>query len=562
MLRRRDIDRLLLTMLGDGDVSDLNFSVGRPPQVERDGDLIAVKCTPNLDALTPYQTEMLALAIIAGSKEVSDNLAKSGSADCAYEIPGECRFRVNIFQQRQRYSIVLRRLASDIRSFDDLGLPPVLRQIVSQKSGLVLVTGATGSGKTTTLAAILNEMNLTRPIHVITLEDPIEFVHEHKRATFNQRELGTDFSSYASGLRAALRQAPKAILVGEMRDRETVEIGLAAASAGQLVLSTLHSVDCGQTISRIVGLFDKEEEPLIRARLAESLRWVINQRLVKKKGGGRALAMEIMGVDLRIRELVTQGESEKKTFYDVIGRSRSHGWMTHDQSLALLFERGQITEEVAQANASSRLRLSRDIDKIKQVRGLSPDSGGGLGVGLTLDNTRTELNRLLDAVWPRVGVAFPRRLEVESGDIEIGAPRCDLRRIPPQLNFPVRVVASWRGIAADARGELVLTAELVHRDNLTYHLRNAVFISLNLGGRSKWKQVQEPILALFAGDFQLRAPSYDEMNPEKERALARIAQEGDIAVATRLKHIAHLSTNAEERAALAKAIDAIDRRGR
>ena len=299
-MRRSELDYILSTMLGldrqtetvilrRTEVSDLNFTVDRPLQVEQNGELVAVASNPAIDRLSPFQTEMIALNLIGGSHRLTEDLIRTGSCDCSYSVADQLRFRVNIFTQRGRFSIVMRKLNTEIPSLEQLQLPDIFRMVSQEKTGLVLVTGATGSGKSTTLAALLNEVNLHKSVHVITLEDPVEFVHPHKRSTFNQREMGSDFSTFAAGLRAALRQAPKVVLVGEMRDRETVEIGLAAAETGHLVLSTLHTIDAGQTINRILGMFEPEEQEQIRIRLADTLRWVISQRLAPKVGNGRPL---------------------------------------------------------------------------------------------------------------------------------------------------------------------------------------------------------------------------------------------------------------------------------
>jgi len=245
-----------------------------------------------------------------------------------------------------------------------------------------LVTGATGSGKTTTLAAILNEVNENQPVHVITLEDPIEFVHPKRKATFNQRELGHDFNNYPNGLRAALRQAPKIILVGEMRDRATVEVALMAAETGHLVLSTLHTVDAGQSINRILGLFSLGEEKQLRIRLADSLRYVISQRLAPKVGGGRQLLSEIMGYNLRTRETIALGEGEHRSFYEIIEASAPFGWMTFDQSILNAYENNLISEETAKLYASRKGRVSRGIDIIQKTRGLETDLDSGLRLDL------------------------------------------------------------------------------------------------------------------------------------------------------------------------------------
>ena len=373
MLRRRDIDRLLLTMLrSQKGVSELFSTVERPLPVESSGKLVDVKTDPPIHRLSPYQAEMLAFGLLNGDKRNMETLAKTGSCACAYELPGHCRFRVNVFQQRKQYSIVMRKLESHIMSIDELGLPEIFKDMAKEKNGLILVTGSTGSGKSTTLAALLNEMNETRPIHILTLEDPIEFVHPIKTAPFNQREKGTDFDSFANGLKAALRQAPKVILVGEMRDRETVDIGLAAAATGHLVVSTLHSIDCGQTINRIVGMFDKDEELQIRARLAETVRYVVNQRLLVKEGGGRVAAQEIMGMNLRIKELVLKGEQKDKSFYDVIGLNTNLGWQNYDQCMVEHYRAGKISEETALASASRRSVLARAIASNKRRAPRSP----------------------------------------------------------------------------------------------------------------------------------------------------------------------------------------------
>jgi twitching motility protein PilT len=238
-----------------------------------------------------------------------------------------------------------------------------------ERNGIILVTGATGTGKSTSLAAVLNEVNEKKAVHVVALEDPVEYVHSQKKATFNQRELGVDFDSFASGLRAALRQAPKVILVGEMRDRETVEIGLSAAETGHLVLSTIHTVDAGQTINRIVGMFETEEERQIRIRLADTVRWIACQRLLPKVGGGRVAAFEIMGSNLRVKDAILHGESEGKTFYEIIEAGEPFGMMTFDQCISELFRAGLITEEVALSYASRKAIVGRAIDGIKAARG-------------------------------------------------------------------------------------------------------------------------------------------------------------------------------------------------
>ena len=286
-MRRQEIDHIMTRMLDSFKrVSDLNITVGRPFQVETDGILKPVDMEPPVHELTPFQTELVALNLINKDRRLTQALVSQGSCDMSYHLPGKARFRVNIFYQRGNLSVVCRKLEPKIPTVKELELPEALHKVSQEMNGLVLVTGATGVGKSTTLAAVLNEINEKRPVHVVTLEDPVEFQHPHKVSTFNQRELGTDFDEYAHGLRAALRQAPKVILVGEMRDRETVEIALTAAETGHLVLTTLHTVDAGHTINRLLGMFSTEDENQIRIRLADTVRWVVCQRLLPKVGGG------------------------------------------------------------------------------------------------------------------------------------------------------------------------------------------------------------------------------------------------------------------------------------
>jgi twitching motility protein PilT len=263
----------------------------------------------------------------------------------------------------------MRQLATRVPTIEEMRLPPAFRKMTEERNGIILVTGATGSGKSTSLAAVLNEINEKKSVHVVTLEDPVEYVHSQKKATFNQRELGQDFDTFATGLRAALRQAPKVILVGEMRDRETVEIGLSAAETGHLVLSTLHTVDAGQTINRIIGMFDREEEKQIRIRLTDTVRWIACQRLLPKVGGGRVAAFEIMGSNLRVKDSILNGESEGKTFYEIIEQGQPFGMMTFDQCVADLYKEELITEDTAMSFASRKAVVGRAVDAIKQSRG-------------------------------------------------------------------------------------------------------------------------------------------------------------------------------------------------
>ncbi|MCF8037080.1 MAG: PilT/PilU family type 4a pilus ATPase [Desulfobacteraceae bacterium] len=369
-MRKPETDHILTTMLdSQQSVSDLNFTVGKPLQVESFGELVPVEMKPPLKQLTPFQTEILALNFLGNDRRLIETFIQEGSCDLSYSLPGKARFRVNVFSQSGNVSIVLRQLETRVPTIQEMGLPESFYDIAKDRDGIVFVTGATGTGKTTSLASILEEINRNKSIHVITLEDPIEFVHSHKKATFNQRELGHDFDAFSRGLRAALRQAPKVILVGEMRDRETVEIGLTAAETGHLVLTTLHTVDAGQTVNRIMGMFSTEEENQIRIRLADTLRWIVCQRLLPKVGGGRVAAFEVLRTSLRVKDLILHGESEGKTFYSIMDAGTAFGMTTFDNFVVNLFEKGLITEDTALAYASRRSVVGRGIDQVKSARG-------------------------------------------------------------------------------------------------------------------------------------------------------------------------------------------------
>jgi twitching motility protein PilT len=376
-----EVDSLLNFILDHHpNISDINVSVGKPIQVEVDGELIPVNLPTPIRQLTPYQTEIFALQLLRKDRRATRLLLEEGSTDISYAVADRARFRVNIFSGRGAYAVVMRRLATHIPSVEELRLPAILDEMGMEKNGLVLVTGATGTGKSSTLAAVLRKVNETRSVHVVTLEDPIEFAHEHMQATFNQRELGLDFDTFDNGLRAALRQAPKVILVGEMRDRATVEIALHAAETGHLVMSTLHTIDAGQTINRIVGMFDHSEEQLIRLRLAAMLRWVVSQRLLPKVGGGRIAALEIMRQNLRVQESILHGEAEGKMFYEIIDAGVSLSMQTFDTSILNSYESGLITEEIAIAYASQRSVVLRGVDRIKNARGEKTTDVEGLAL--------------------------------------------------------------------------------------------------------------------------------------------------------------------------------------
>jgi len=380
-MRIQEVDYFLGKMLdAHSNVSDLNITVGRPFQVESSGQLSGVEMDPRFEKLTPFQTEIFALNLINQDRRLTENLLSQGSCDSSYELPGRARFRVNIFSQRGHYSVVLRKLESKIPTFEAMNLPEAFHKMAEEKNGIILVTGATGSGKSTSLAALLNEVNDKKAVHIVTLEDPVEFSHPHRKATFNQREMGSDFDTFASGLRAALRQAPKIILVGEMRDRETVEIGLSAAETGHLVLSTLHTVDAGQTINRVLGMFSTEEENQVRIRLADTVRWIACQRLLPKEGGGRVAAFEIMGSNLRVKDTILHGESEGKTFYEIIQAGKAFGMITFDDYIIDLFKQGLISEETGKAYASNKGIVGRGIDTVKSARGQATTDLGKLEV--------------------------------------------------------------------------------------------------------------------------------------------------------------------------------------
>ena len=356
------IEQMLLI---SDNVSDLNFSCGQKPQVEINGTLYAA--TPlGMGRLTAFQTEMIAMAILRDNAEAAIQLAKQRTADLSYALPGKCRFRVNIFQQRNSYSIVMRVIPHDIPSFESLRLPPQLSDIAEIRNGIVLLTGPTGSGKSSTLAAIIDRINETKSYHIVTIEDPIEFLHNHKKSTINQREIGADTKDFASALRAALRQAPKVILVGEMRDLETAEIALEAAETGHLVLSTLHTIDASKTIDRIIGLYPKNEEKIIRTRLAQTFRYIVSQRLIPRSDGkGRIAAVEIMKSNPRTREYIEKGETEGKTLLDAIRDGEIDGMQDFDSVIRGMIEQNLITLDDGLSYATNKNNL------LLQLKGLS-----------------------------------------------------------------------------------------------------------------------------------------------------------------------------------------------
>lgn len=365
--RTVSLDAIITTMVGQAEgVSDLLFVVGRLPQIEVYGKLKGVEIEGFTPTLTPKHVEAVALKIMGGNERLASDLKNFGSCDTSYAVPELARFRVNIFKNNGNHAIVMRKLSTQIPTLDGLKLPPIFREIIKEKTGIVFVTGATGSGKTTTLAAMLNELNLQQEIHMVTLEDPIEFMHPHIKATFSQRELGKDFSDFSVGLRAALRQAPKVILVGEIRDRETMEIALTAAETGHIVFSTLHTISASQSISRVIGMFTNDEADQIRQRLADTLRYVISQRLAPKVGGGRVLVSEIMGSNLRTREAILLGENDIRNFHEIIESSYQNGWHSFEQSLIKLFKENRISEETAMLYSVNKPAMRKAIDIAKK----------------------------------------------------------------------------------------------------------------------------------------------------------------------------------------------------
>ena len=302
--------------------------------------------------------------MLAGNEQGLETLEKKGSADISYGVAGLGRFRVNIFRQRGSVAIVMRVIPTKPPNWQELNLPDAVKSVSDLKNGLVLVTGPTGSGKSTTLAAVIDLINSTKKYHVVTIEDPIEFIHEHKLSTIHQRELHSDTPDFALALRAALRQAPKVILVGEMRDRETIEVAMEAAETGHLVLSTLHTIDAAKTIDRIIGVFPKVEEAAIRTRLSQSFRRIISQRLMPKVGGGRAAAIEILVSNSRTREYIEKGEKEGRSITDAMMDGEMEGMQTFDRELEKMLRNSTITRETALSYASNANNLALMINDL------------------------------------------------------------------------------------------------------------------------------------------------------------------------------------------------------
>lgn len=369
------IERMLLV---SDKISDLNFSVGQHPQVEINGKLTPVQPL-GMQKLTPYQTEIIAMALMQGNPDAAERLALTGTADLSYSLPSRARFRCNIFQQRGVYSIVMRVIPTDIPTLKSLGLPPRLAEIAELRNGLVLMTGPTGAGKSSTQAAIIDIINEKKHYHVVTIEDPIEYLHSHKNSTINQREVGHDTKDFPSALRATLRQAPKVILIGEMRDFETTEIALEAAETGHLVLSTLHTIDASKTVDRIIGLYPKNEEQVIRTRLAQTFRYIISQRLIPRADRrGRIAAVEILRSSPRTREYIDAGESDGKSLLDAMRDGKLDGMQDFDTVIKELIEKGTVSFEDGLAFATNQNNLLLELKGVTAAEEFMKREGNGV----------------------------------------------------------------------------------------------------------------------------------------------------------------------------------------
>jgi twitching motility protein PilT len=377
------LERML--MLSDR-ISDLNFSVGQVPQVEINGKLTPVQPL-GMQKLTPYQTEIIAMTLLHGNPDGAQRLAETGTADLSYSLPSRARFRVNIFQQRGVYSIVMRVIPTDIPTLKSLGLPDHLDEIANLRNGLVLVTGPTGSGKSSTQAAIIDMINEKKHYHIVTIEDPIEYLHMHKNSTINQREVGYDTRDFPSALRATLRQAPKVILIGEMRDFETTEIALEAAETGHLVLSTLHTIDASKTVDRIIGLYPKNEEPVIRTRLAQTFRYIISQRLIPRADGrGRIAIAEILRSSPRTREYIESGEADGKSLLDAMRDGKLDGMRDFDSVILELIESRVISLEDGLTFATNQNNMLLSLKGLTAAQDFVRRDGSPMPVGALSDS--------------------------------------------------------------------------------------------------------------------------------------------------------------------------------
>ncbi len=368
-ISKDELDGLLDAMILHADgISDLLFITGMPMQVEVQGELQPFTSAAFPPVLTSGFIEQLAKIILDDNPRLLADLKEHGSCDCGYTLKNACRFRVNTYVQNGNYAMVMRHLKPLIPTFETLNMGPTFHEIIKEKNGIIFVTGGTGTGKTTTMAAMLNEINKTRNIHILTLEDPIEFVLTPVKATFSQREFGRDFFSFQKGMRAAMRQAPKIIFIGEIRDRETMEIVLNAGETGHLVFSTLHTTSAAMTVNRIIGMFGADEEAQVRERLAGSMRYIVSQRLIPAKNGTRMLVTETMGSNLRTREAILLGENEGRRLDDIIEAGAVYGWHSFEQSLLKAYEQDLITEETALLYCTNKMKMIQRIDGMSKQR--------------------------------------------------------------------------------------------------------------------------------------------------------------------------------------------------
>jgi twitching motility protein PilT len=385
------IERMLLV---SDKISDLNFSVGQLPQVEINGRLTPVQPL-GVQKLTPYQTEIIAMSLLQGNPDAAERLVQTGTADLSYSLPSRARFRVNIFQQRGVYSIVMRVIPTDIPTLQSLYLPQQLAEIAELRNGIVLLTGPTGSGKSSTLAALVDLINETKQYHIVAIEDPIEYLHAHKNSTINQREVGHDTRDFPSALRAALRQAPKVILIGEMRDFETTEIALEAAETGHLVLSTLHTIDASKTVDRIIGLYPKNEEPVIRTRLAQTFRYIISQRLIPRADfRGRIAAVEILRSTPRTREYIENGEQEGKSLLDAMKDGQLDGMQDFDTVIRQMIERKMISVEDGLGFATNQNNLLLSLKGLSSSEDFIRAEHGGVPTPASFSDTGSMLSMI------------------------------------------------------------------------------------------------------------------------------------------------------------------------
>jgi len=564
MLRRKDVDLILNTMLhSQSGVSDLNVTVGKPLQVEAHGSLHAVKSKPTIGELTPYQAGVLALAVARTRPRSLEELVAVGSTETAYDIPEVCRLRAAIFQQRGRLGLVMRRLQSHIYTLEELGLPQVFSEIADEPHGLVLVSGTTGSGKSTTIAALLDRINSTQRVHVITLEDPVEVIHEHKLATFNQREFGTDFPHFASGVKAALKQAPRVIMIGELRDRETVELALAAAGSGHLVISSVHATNCGQSVERLLGHFEAHEEAQIRSRVADCLRWVVNQRLIPSNAGGRIAAQEVLGMNHRVRELVSQGENEHRTFYDAIA-SQQTGWQTFDLCLANLFDSGLISEETALANASRRVALAQELDRIKQAQW---GSGSHQNIS-AIESRANDVDALLELYWPPFITRYPIPVQTEIGTFTLyepvnieSVPSGERQRQRVRFDMPVQLVEPGKERRRSAvSGTVRISASGDYGSQVSAKFADLKVTEVMLDGRDRTGQVGAVVERGLPFELEMMTEHGLLFTEDKKEALERIAELGTVADTRRLKTLAGNCADDRERAALELTVKRIEER--